>query len=461
MKHVLKLIIQLRFKQPIASPRHQNHRVDHHRMLSHSIVPNLAEKDINSAEFEIRCAPQSVCQVPSSSFFISSSNDFLIINKPPDVRMNGDFNISVEKIILFQRPDLTASDLKWVHRLDFATSGALCVGLTRESAKFGAQSFADRKTKKVYVAVLDGILDPYQFPVLTESTPYQDVRKRKKGSDNMCGYTSSSEIVTKTWQDEARDNSISVCISALKDLSEKSVQEDPLVLELLSFDVNYFRRSSKARKLLRKVLRKHGIDVDLPPSEMSNYTEAGDEELQMRNALKAQHVKTAQDKPSAISNMTSDETPLIFRTSMEYNAPLIVRVPVLEVENEFRVFPGTSANPGRPCETSVEILETCTYMGRPVTKVKFTPVTGRRHQLRLHSFCLGHPIVGDATYDKDYDPRCARMMLHAHSLSIEFDKAFRGVEENTMRVETDDPFLIEDGRLVPILPSYVTCRLDV
>jgi hypothetical protein len=34
-----------------------------------------------------------------------------------------------------------------------------------------------------------------------------------------------------------------------------------------------------------------------------------------------------------------------------------------------------------------------------VTKVLLRPVTGRRHQLRLHCYCLGHPIVGDYTYD--------------------------------------------------------------
>lgn len=34
-----------------------------------------------------------------------------------------------------------------------------------------------------------------------------------------------------------------------------------------------------------------------------------------------------------------------------------------------------------------------------VTKVRLLPRTGRRHQLRVHSMCLGHPIVGDFTYN--------------------------------------------------------------
>lgn len=80
----------------------------------------------------------------------------------------------------------------------------------------------------------------------------------------------------------------------------------------------------------------------------------------------------------------------------------------------------------------------------PVTKVRYLPRTGRRHQLRVHSLCLGHPIVGDFTYNpthrdavlaanafrdgpeggenhndvlKEIDAKIAdRMMLHAHRL---------------------------------------------
>jgi tRNA pseudouridine32 synthase/23S rRNA pseudouridine746 synthase len=59
--------------------------------------------------------------------------------------------------------------------------------------------------------------------------------------------------------------------------------------------------------------------------------------------------------------------------------------------------------------------------GRPVTRVIFTPVTGRSHQLRVHAASpapggLGAPIVGDPLYG---GPEAARLMLHASTL--EFD----------------------------------------
>jgi 23S rRNA-/tRNA-specific pseudouridylate synthase len=33
-----------------------------------------------------------------------------------------------------------------------------------------------------------------------------------------------------------------------------------------------------------------------------------------------------------------------------------------------------------------------------VTKLRLRPLTGRRHQLRVHCLCMGHTIVGDYTY---------------------------------------------------------------
>ena len=47
-----------------------------------------------------------------------------------------------------------------------------------------------------------------------------------------------------------------------------------------------------------------------------------------------------------------------------------------------------------------------------MTKVRFHLRTGRRHQLRVHAACIGHPIVGDATYTFDdclYSPPSSAM----------------------------------------------------
>jgi tRNA pseudouridine32 synthase/23S rRNA pseudouridine746 synthase len=55
----------------------------------------------------------------------------------------------------------------------------------------------------------------------------------------------------------------------------------------------------------------------------------------------------------------------------------------------------------------------------PFTRVRFTPLTGRTHQLRVHAAHpqgLGHPVVGDRLYG---NPSLAdRLMLHSTSLAF-------------------------------------------
>jgi tRNA pseudouridine32 synthase/23S rRNA pseudouridine746 synthase len=49
--------------------------------------------------------------------------------------------------------------------------------------------------------------------------------------------------------------------------------------------------------------------------------------------------------------------------------------------------------------------------------VQFSPVTGRTHQLRIHSQWIGHPILGCDLYKNDRSEQMAnRLMLHASDL---------------------------------------------
>lgn len=48
------------------------------------------------------------------------------------------------------------------------------------------------------------------------------------------------------------------------------------------------------------------------------------------------------------------------------------------------------------------------------TLVEAEPLTGRRHQLRVHFYSSGHPIAGDMRYgDRALQERVGRLMLHA------------------------------------------------
>ncbi|AKO41661.1 23S rRNA pseudouridylate synthase [[Haemophilus] ducreyi] len=71
---------------------------------------------------------------------------------------------------------------------------------------------------------------------------------------------------------------------------------------------------------------------------------------------------------------------------------------------------------GKKATTHYEVLE---HLANNTTRVKFTPITGRSHQLRVHSLALGHPIIGDKFYANPLAKSLApRLCLHAESLTI-------------------------------------------
>ena len=90
-------------------------------------------------------------------------------------------------------------------------------------------------------------------------------------------------------------------------------------------------------------------------------------------------------------------------------------------------------NEGKSSKTIITPIGHGVYTQRRVTKVLLQPITGRRHQLRLHCTSIGHPIVGDMTYAQDSQP--PRMMLHAYQLQLPLSPPFEPIN-----VQTDDPF---------------------
>lgn len=77
---------------------------------------------------------------------------------------------------------------------------------------------------------------------------------------------------------------------------------------------------------------------------------------------------------------------------------------------------GVDEEKGKPSRTDYVVLKT----EGNYTLLRVFPVTGRRHQIRVHLYHIGHPIVGDRMYgDAATALRFPRLMLHAQSIAFQ------------------------------------------
>jgi tRNA pseudouridine32 synthase / 23S rRNA pseudouridine746 synthase len=76
---------------------------------------------------------------------------------------------------------------------------------------------------------------------------------------------------------------------------------------------------------------------------------------------------------------------------------------------------GVDPKRGKPSSTDWKVAERLDG----ATLLRVQPATGRRHQIRVHLYHIGHPILGDPRYgDRARQARIPRLMLHA--LALEF-----------------------------------------
>jgi tRNA pseudouridine32 synthase/23S rRNA pseudouridine746 synthase len=74
---------------------------------------------------------------------------------------------------------------------------------------------------------------------------------------------------------------------------------------------------------------------------------------------------------------------------------------------------------GKPALTHWSVLENINDYSIPASRIDLEPVTGRSHQLRVHSRAIGHAILGDEFYAEGESLNAAdRLLLHAKALSF-------------------------------------------
>jgi tRNA pseudouridine32 synthase / 23S rRNA pseudouridine746 synthase len=69
---------------------------------------------------------------------------------------------------------------------------------------------------------------------------------------------------------------------------------------------------------------------------------------------------------------------------------------------------------GKPAETAFKVIKRYPDYGL----LECRPATGRTHQVRVHAYALGHPLLGDILYSAPSTDLIARPALHALRLTI-------------------------------------------
>ena len=69
---------------------------------------------------------------------------------------------------------------------------------------------------------------------------------------------------------------------------------------------------------------------------------------------------------------------------------------------------------GKPSETRFKVLKR--YPAQALLEAEL--MTGRTHQIRVHAYALGHPLLGDVLYSAPETNLIARPALHAYSLTF-------------------------------------------
>ena len=69
---------------------------------------------------------------------------------------------------------------------------------------------------------------------------------------------------------------------------------------------------------------------------------------------------------------------------------------------------------GKPSETRFRVIRR--YQEEALIEAK--PMTGRTHQIRVHAYALGNPLLGDILYGAQETNVISRPALHAHALTL-------------------------------------------
>ena len=417
--------------------------------------------------------------VDRNQTILHESDDYVVMNKPADLRMDGEYPSSVHKLITYWYPPPSLQNhpnllehistlhrhsetpdkkvqVRPCHQLDYATSGVLLMARNTPAASHASTMFEQRKVQKMYLAVLHGHL---QIPKDRQTLPASTVTQ----------YLHQQEDQHKRRQHKKRRPS-----------KANSFQGSIPPSSFLHIWTGRYARKTGTGKRKRERLGEEEWDqvdksLNLSKEECAKLSKTPwkvvKQDEVMRNALKRatdcynQFLKAiiekerSQEEEEKGQDDTIQELPELFCVEGEDPNAFYIYLSMAQVDDDFAMrIPDTTKNapaciPSGDAQklnfkvalTQCTILNHATLNSQPVTKVQLKPRTGRRHQLRVHTAFLGHSIVGDHTYENDEQKKSnlsPRMCLHAHELG--FPLQSHSEQDEVLRVTAPDPFPVSD-----------------
>ncbi|CAB9511887.1 pseudouridylate synthase domain-containing protein 1 [Seminavis robusta] len=384
------------------------------------------------------------------------SPDYILLNKPADLRMDGEYPSSVFKLLTFWYPppslqglkeetlldqlqsfhnhsQIGDNELRPCHQLDYATSGVLLMARSAPAATWASSRFEHRQVQKTYLAILHGhlttsTLADNNLPIIPQDkvntflqqqeTTYRK-RQKKTRKDTFQGYQPSNAFLQIYKGRYARRRQQQQHTNKKRKRNEKLTPEQWDQVDA-ALQLSTEHQAQLAQLSFREIKKQ--------PTLLQGLTRATD----CYNNFLREVLHRPQD-----DDINQNHLPPLFRVQEEDNS-FYIYLAVAQVDHEFAMrIPvahewletTTTDTPKlnfKVALTKCHIVHTTHLRGHPVTKVRLEPRTGRRHQLRIHTAFAGHPIVGDQTYEgpKEKNPPnlSSRMCLHAYTLGLPLPK---------------------------------------
>lgn len=126
---------------------------------------------------------------------IYEDDDCVVIDKPLGLLTHSKGMFNPEATVetwLRGRTKMTGARAGIVHRLDRATSGVMICAKTPEALSWLQKQFAQRRTKKTYVAIINGVMEPREaiidMPIERNPKAPATFRVGRQGKDSLTAY---------------------------------------------------------------------------------------------------------------------------------------------------------------------------------------------------------------------------------------------------------------------------------